>query len=152
MEALKLLNARKAVRQYNGQLTDDQLQAILTAANEGPVGMGQYDNYRLTVIQDPQVLKQMTNIYDAPTAIVVSAKNPGPMENISVGAIVHNMELAAEDQGVGANYNMAGVSSVPKDVLPAGFTGVFALTLGQTDESFTARDVAKDRIKTNVVK
>ena len=147
-----MIRSRKAVRHYTGQITDEQLNKILLAANAGPVGMGEYENYRLTVIQNPDILNKMSGIYDAPTVIVVSAKDPDAMEDISAGAIVHNMELAAEDQGLGANYNMASVGSIPNDVLPTGFKGVFALTLGRTDAKFVPREIPLDRIKTNFVK
>jgi len=152
METLKKINARKAVRKYSGQITDEQLHQILLAGNAGPVGLGQYENYQITVIQDAKVLSKLNGIYDAPTVIVVSSNKSSGMEHISAGAIVHNMELAAEDQGLGANYNMASLNSILQDILPAGFSPLFALTLGQTDDKFTARDVPIDRIKTNIVK
>ncbi|WP_334341592.1 nitroreductase family protein [Companilactobacillus sp. HBUAS56275] len=152
METKTMITSRKAVRHYTGQITDDQLHNILIAANAGPVGMGEYENYRLTVIQDKDILNKMSGIYDAPTVIVVSAKEPDTMEDISAGAIVHNMELAAEDQGLGANYNMSCVDSIPNNILPTGFKGIFALTLGQTDEKFVPREIPLDRIKINIVK
>ncbi|GHP13845.1 hypothetical protein YK48G_12700 [Lentilactobacillus fungorum] len=152
METQKMISSRKAVREYHGQITDYQLHEILTAANAAPVAMGQYDNYQLTVIQDPKTLAKMSGIYDAPTVIVLSAKEPDAGKDISAGAIVHNMELAAEDQGLGANYNMAGLGSIPNGVIPNGFTPIFALTIGQTNEKFTPREVPLDRIHTNFVK
>lgn len=152
METQKMIRSRKAIREYNGQITDFQLHQILAAANASPVAMGQYDHYRLTVIQDPATLAKMSGIYEAPTVIVVSANNAGAPEEVSAGAIVHNMELAAEDQGLGANYNMGGLSSIPAGVIPTGFTPVFGLTVGQTTEKFTPREVSLDRIKTNFVK
>ncbi|MEE8824044.1 nitroreductase family protein [Lentilactobacillus sunkii] len=152
METLKMIQSRKAIREYSGQISDDQLHEILVAANAGPVGMGRYDDYRLTVIQDPQVLSKMTGIYEAPTVIVVSIKADSAADEISAGAIVHNMELAAEDQGLGANYNMASLGSIPNEVIPDGFKPAFALTLGQTNEKFTPREIPLDRIKTNMVK
>lgn len=152
METLNMLNSRKAIREYSGQITDEQLHKILVAANAGPVGMGNYDDYRLTVIQDSSILSKLNGIYDAPTVIVVSAKNPSRMEYISSGAIVHNMELAAEDQGIGANYNMACVSSIPEGVVPEFFKPIFAITLGQTTDKFTDRKIPMDKIKTNIVK
>ncbi|MQS76219.1 nitroreductase family protein [Companilactobacillus halodurans] len=152
MEAYDLIKSRKAIRQYSGQITDEQLNEILTAANAGPVGMGEYKNYRLTVIQKADVLNKMSGIYDAPTVIVVSAKNPEAMEDVSAGAIVHNMELAAENLGLGANYNMSSLGSIPSGVLPSGFKAVFALTLGQTNEKLVTRSIPLDRIETNIVK
>ncbi|MBU9790300.1 nitroreductase family protein [Lentilactobacillus sp. IMAU92037] len=152
METQKMIRSRKAIREYNGQITDFQLHQILAAANASPVAMGQYDHYRLTVIQDPATLAKMSGIYEAPTVIVVSANDAGAPAEVSAGTIVHNMELAAEDQGLGANYNMGGLSSIPAGVIPTGFTPVFGLTVGQTTEKFTPREVSLDRIKTNFVK
>jgi len=152
METREMIRSRKAVRHYTGQITDEQLNQILVAANAGPVGMGEYENYRLTVIQKPEILDKMSGIYSAPTVIVVSAQHPDAMEDISAGAIVHNMELAAEDQGLGAKYNMASLGSIPADVLPAKFKPIFALTLGQTDEKFVPREISLTKIQTNIVK
>lgn len=152
METLKLLHARQAVRQYTGQLTDEQLQTILAAGNAAPVGMGNYADYRLIVIQDPQILQQTSQIYAAPTVIVVAARQTDHMTLLSAGIIAHNLELAAEDLGLGANYNLAGLASIPHKVLPAGFTAVFSLTLGQTTQPFTPRQIPADRIKTKLIK
>lgn len=152
METFKMIQSRKAVRHYSGQITEEQLQKILTAANSAPVGMGEFDNYRLTVIQKAEILNKLSGIYDAPTVIVVSAKNPSAMEDISAGTIVHNMELTAEDQGLGSNYNMSSLGSIPNDVIPDGFKPIFALTLGQTTEQFVPREISLDKIKTNIVK
>ncbi|PAK87395.1 nitroreductase family protein [Lentilactobacillus parakefiri] len=152
METLKMIQSRKAIREYSGQVSDDQLHEILVAANASPVGMGRYDDYRLTVIQDPFVLSKKTGIYEAPTVVVVSVKEDSPADEISAGAIVHNMELAAEDQGLGANYNMASLGSIPSEVIPDGFKPAFALTLGQTSDTFAPREIPLDRIKTNTVK
>ena len=46
METREMIRSRKAVRHYSGQITDEQLNQILVAANAGPVGMGEYENYR----------------------------------------------------------------------------------------------------------
>jgi len=152
METFKMIRSRKAVRHYSGQISDDQLNEILIAANAGSVGMGEFGKYRLTVIQKPEILDKLTGIYDAPTVIVVSAEDHGVMEGASAGTIVHNMELVAEDQGLGANYNMASLGSIPKDIIPTGFSPVFALTLGQTNEKFSPRAISLDKIKTNIIK
>ncbi|WP_048706463.1 nitroreductase, partial [Companilactobacillus ginsenosidimutans] len=51
METLQMISSRKAIRQYSGQISDDQLHEILLAGNAGPVGLGQYNDYHITVIQ-----------------------------------------------------------------------------------------------------
>ena len=83
MELMDLLQSRRAFREYDDQpLTSEELQPILLAAETSPVGLGKYRNHRLTVIQDPKVLKQIQNIYQAPTLIVVSSPDPGQLEFI----------------------------------------------------------------------
>lgn len=151
METLDMIQARKAIRTYTGPVNELQLQRILAAANDSPVGMGNYRDYRLTVIQDPKILAQLAGIYHAPVVIVISAQEITPMELLSVGTIAHNIELAAEDQGIGANYNLICLDSIPTEVLPAGFKPAFAVTLGQTNEPFKQRQRAKNRIKVNFV-
>lgn len=146
-----MLHARQAVRQYTGQITEAQLTQILAAGNAAPVGLGQYDNYRLTVIQDTKVLRQLTGIYDAPTVIVASATTASQLTAISAGTIAHNLELAAEDLGLGANYNMESLGSLPTGVVPSGFTPIFAVTLVQTTQTFAARQVSANRIRVNRV-
>lgn len=152
METFTMIKSRRAIRQYSGQITNEQLHQILVAANAGSAGMGEFENYRLTVIQKPEILSQLNGIYDAPTVIVVSGKSADLMTGNSAGTMVHGMELAAEDQGLGAIYNMACLSSIPVGVIPDGFQPLFAITLGQTSEKFTPREVPLDRIKTNIVK
>lgn len=153
MELMDLLQSRRAFREYDDQpLTSEELQPILLAAETSPVGLGKYRNHRLTVIQDPKVLKQIQNIYQAPTLIVVSSPDPGQLEFIDAGIIVHNMELAAENEGLAANYNMACLASLPKAVIPAGTTPCFAITLGHTKEKLTPRDLDIKRIPINWIK
>lgn len=153
MELMDLLQSRRAFREYDDQpLTSEELQPILLAAETSPVGLGKYRNHRLTVIQDPKVLKQIQNIYQAPTLIVVSSPDPGQLEFIDAGIIVHNMELAAENEGLAANYNMACLASLPKMVIPAGITPCFAITLGHTKEKLTPRDLDIKRIPINWIK
>lgn len=153
MELMDLLQSRRAFREYDDQpLTSEELQPILLAAETSPVGLGKYRNHRLTVIQDPKVLKQIQNIYQAPTLIVVSSPDPGQLEFIEAGIIVHNMELAAENEGLAANYNMACLASLPKAVIPAGMTPCFAITLGHTKEKLTPRDLDIKRIPINWIK
>lgn len=153
MELMDLLQSRRAFREYDDQpLTSEELQPILLAAETSPVGLGKYRNHRLTVIQDPKVLKQIQNIYQAPTLIVVSSPDPGQLEFIDAGIIVHNMELAAENEGLAANYNMACLASLPKTVIPTGMTPCFAITLGHTKEKLTPRDLDIKRIPINWIK
>ena len=45
MELYKALNIRKSIRSYTGEgITDAQLERILTAAYEAPIGMKRYED------------------------------------------------------------------------------------------------------------
>ena len=153
MELMDLLQSRRAFREYDDQpLTSEELQPILLAAETSPVGLGKYRNHRLTVIQDPKVLKQIQNIYQAPTLIVVSSPDPGQLEFIDAGIIVHNMELAAENEGLADDDDVACVAVLPKAVMTVGMTPFFAITLGHTKEKLTPRDLDIKRIPINWIK
>ena len=89
MEFNKTIAARQSVRKFTeARITDEQLKAILEAANAAPACMGQYDHLHLTVVQKPEILAQinaafqkavgdpnMQVTYGAPTVIYVSCKN-----------------------------------------------------------------------------
>ena len=60
MEFNKTIAARQSVRKFTeAQITDEQLKAILEAANAAPTCMGQYDHLHLTVVQKPEILAQI---------------------------------------------------------------------------------------------
>lgn len=115
MELKEALNKRKSVRSYTGELIDEkQLNAILTAAYEAPVGMGKYDSIHLTLITNKDLLNQIDQnaaeffgnpqrhpLYGAPLLIVVSTNGEGNVASANVGIIIQNMALAAVDKGVG---------------------------------------------------
>lgn len=49
MNTLETICARKSIRSYTGeQITEEQLNHILKAADAAPIGMGQYENMHLT--------------------------------------------------------------------------------------------------------
>ena len=151
METIQMIASRRAIRRYTGQITADQRQQIIQAAQAAPVGRGTYDNYKLTVIQKPEVLRRLTGIYAAPTVFIVSSLSTSAGKLVSAGMIAHNIELAAEDLGLGANYNMECLLNLPQGLVPKGAPQLLAGIVGQTDEKFAPRDLPSDRIKTNLI-
>lgn len=120
MNTLETICARRSVRTYTGErITKEQLNTVLQAANAAPVGMGQYENVRLTVITDESLLKKIDEagaamfgkpdihpLYRAPMLIMVSARMPDAegMKNVAysnAAIIAQNMALAATELGVG---------------------------------------------------
>jgi nitroreductase len=174
MEFNQVVTLRQSVRAFQPQqVSEAQLNAVLQAAYHAPVAMGQTENIHLTVVQNPQVLDQLNEIfaetvgnpeakptYGAPTVIFVS----GPKENEDIlnganaAVIVENMLLAAADQGLGGVY-LFGISQAtqgrpePAQLLnlPQGFRTISAIAMGYPVETPQPRDLGV-RYETNYVK
>lgn len=168
METLKTITSRHSVRTYTGEpLPEACLEKILLAANAAPVGMGRYDQMHLTVVSNKEFLKETDKAaaafmhregahptYGAPTLIFISGKDAA-----SAAMVAHSMALAATDLGIGVCYLWgvtATVSNTPellaKLSLPEGHELLAAVGVGPTNETYTERDIPKDRIATTYVK
>jgi nitroreductase len=130
MKTMEAITNRQSCRSYTEeQLTESELQTILQAANAAPLAFGGYDEIKLTVIQNKELLAKLdaagAKLYGnpklvrhfAPTLILVSFKTngrkpgflatffsedkPDPYPYCNVGCIVENMALAATDLGLG---------------------------------------------------
>ena len=63
MKFTKLLKSRKSIRTYTGKPADKkQVKKIIEAAELAPVARGLYENYQLTIINDPKLLKEIDRI------------------------------------------------------------------------------------------
>ncbi|MCD8144096.1 MAG: nitroreductase family protein [Oscillospiraceae bacterium] len=174
MEFNEVIRSRKSVRAYqSAQISDAQLQAVLEAAYNAPVGMGQFEKIHLTVVQNAEVIARLEAIagaaagqedfhpsYGAPTLIYVSESTEDGelITGCNVGCIMENMQLAAVDQGLGSCYLMGMVQMAkgnPETAkllgIPEGFCTVSAVALGYPVEENTQREVGA-RMETNYVK
>lgn len=174
MEFKKTLAMRQSVRKFTDeQITDEQLNTLLQAANAAPTCMGQYDHLHLTVIQDPEILGRLNEAfqkavgdpqiqvtYGAPTLIYVSnnVKDEEIIKGANAGVIMENMLLSAADMGLGAVY-LFGLSQVLfaneeiSDLLqlPEGFRTVSAIAVGVAADPAAQRPLVTDRITVNTL-
>ncbi|MBR6349765.1 MAG: nitroreductase family protein, partial [Lachnospiraceae bacterium] len=61
MDYFDLTKIRVSTRKFTDeQITDDQLAAILEAGERAPIGSSRYANLRLTVVQNKDVLHQLS--------------------------------------------------------------------------------------------
>ncbi|MFD1484722.1 nitroreductase family protein [Lacticaseibacillus baoqingensis] len=171
METLQTLNQRTAIRSYTGEAPSEAaLTQILQAAQAAPVAMGQFEHYHLSVISDPAILQAIDAagaaqfgrehmLYGAPVFVVVAAKSAHEAltnaEYASAGIIVHNMALAAVDQGVASCYIWGVIAALNQSPavlaqlhLPAGFIPTCGLTLGMSTQAYAPRQIAADKITT----
>jgi nitroreductase len=121
MELMNAIVSRHSIRKYKpDQITEEELDLILKAGCAAPIGKGKYENLHITVIQNPGLLKKISQraailrgtpnfdtLYGAPTIVIISAKpyvNSQHAEYANAGCIIENMLLAATDLNIGSVY------------------------------------------------
>lgn len=166
---------RKSVRSYTGEnITEEELNLILTSADASPVGLKQYETLHLTVITNKELLNKIEEVagmmfgkpdmhplYGAPTLIVISSKEMPKMENLmysNAAIMAHNISLAATSLNIGSCYIWGASAAISKNEevlsllnLPEGFVVCCAVCLGKTNETFTERVIA-DRISKTFIR
>lgn len=126
-ETLQTIARRRSVRQFkDGQITDDELRAILEAGLQAPTGHNDQPWFFL-VVQNETVLKAISEgskaamrmapidwiaaagavekfniFYNAPTAVIVAARKDAVAPFADACAAIQNMLLAAESLNIGS--------------------------------------------------
>lgn len=171
METLKAIEMRKSTRSFKkDQISEKELEAILKAACAAPVGKGQYDTIRLTVVQNQDLIDKVSKaagkvsgnpdakpFYGAPTVIFVSSKASGVnIEHNNAGCIVENMLLAATDLSLSSVYIWGALKAFQAEPelikelgVPEGFTPISAAAIGYATDPTEApkkHEIAINRI------
>lgn len=175
METIKTISLRKSVRAYKPEpIPEEALKIIIQAGFKAPAASGRYDSLHITVVQNPEALKQIADAaaevvyraiqirknmdFGAPTLILVSstpAMMPG-IEYANAACVLENMVLAAADQGVdsilwGGAAAAVKQSAVLKELLhiPAGYEPVLCASFGYAKESEPPKEhtISVNRIK-----
>ncbi|MBC3887817.1 nitroreductase [Acetobacterium paludosum] len=171
METMKAIAKRKSSRVFKAQqITETELTTILQAANAAPVGMGQFESVKLTVIQNKALLEKIDEAvaalfaktgthptYGAPTVILVSgAELKGPMSGVpycNAAVIIENMAVAAADLGLGSCYLMGIIAAISIDMalcaelkVPQGFVPCSAIALGYATEELTEKELTTGKL------
>ncbi|MCR5784413.1 MAG: nitroreductase family protein [Eubacterium sp.] len=175
METIKTLSTRCSTRSFKSeQISDAELSAVLDGAYLAPVAMGKYEDTKLLVIQNQDVLNKVNELfaaavhdesmrptYGAPTVIYVLGKEDAEdiLIGMNAGAVTENMLIAATNAGLGSCYLM-GVSQVlykneeVKKLLqiPEGYRTLSAVALGYPTEALSERSVDKNKMDTLYIK
>ncbi|MDF9825426.1 nitroreductase [Breznakia sp. PF5-3] len=171
METLDAIVQRQSCRSYKeNQIDEEQLTKLLYAANAAPVGMKRYENVKITVIQNKEILKDINDAcekvfqrgqnvtYDAPTLVLVSVKKPEDKANPSAlcnaACMIENMAIAATDLGIGSVY-LLGLTRVliedkefcDKLLIPEDFIPASAIALGYPEATFAMREATLENYK-----
>nr|WP_314461422.1 nitroreductase family protein [uncultured Clostridium sp.] len=175
METMKAIAMRKSSRSYKSeQIRDDNLTSIINAGCAAPVGSGAYGTVHLTVIQNPNLLNNISKtaanifgnpdadpLYGAPTFIIVSSIPNKQFPNVEIAnaaCIIENMTLAATDIGIGSVYILGALAAFNADktlvkelALPEGFVPVSGIVLGYPTEPLTQVKELKQTILLNKI-
>ena len=173
MNTLEAIAKRASVRMYKSeQIPENALEKILKAGMSAPVGSGLYDSLHITVIQDWDLLNEISNAvtemmvkitgkrmdknFGAPTMVIVSSK-PAMMSGLeyaNVGCVLENMAIAATSLGID-NIIWGGSSVVAKEEpirsklnIPEGFSPVLCASFGYavTEEPAKEHHISVNRI------
>ena len=175
MEVMDAMSRRRSCRAYlPQQILNEKRDEILKAANAAPVGMGEYQNVRLSVIQSAALLEKLDRCgaaflgdpslrptYGAPTVILVSVSRDSKQDAAYCNAacIVENMHLAATDLGLGSVYLLGCIRALQQDAalqrelkIPEAFFPASALAVGYCAETGHMRALTTDKIKTDYLR
>lgn len=170
----EVLFSRCSVRSYTGEKpTPEAMRTLLLAAQSAPIGCREYDCYRITVIENADLLADLEAVhadcvhapgahplYGAPVLFLFSAKLPGgALDNryySSAACMAEQVHLQACALGLGScliwnivrSLNTAPALLARLD-LPEGFTPVCSVAVGKTDTAFAPRRECESRVPVN---
>lgn len=150
MELFDTINNRFSNRKFlDKQIGEDDLNKILKAGMQAPVGRGKYEDMHITVIQNKDLLDEISGLtdrsvfYNAPTLVIISARDDGHgLDKENSACVAMNMLLAATALGLGSIYLNLVISLIKKHKevlnklnLPEGFVPIVGVGLGFADGS-----------------
>lgn len=148
------IKTRRSIRKYSsGQVSDEELQAVLEAGTYAPTGHNAQDPL-IVAVQNPDIIKRLSELnarimgtegdpyYGAPTIVLVFVPRPEDNPNsIQDGSLVlGNMMLAAHSLGLGSCWinREREMSDTPEGKalqkelgIPEEYMGIGALSLGR---------------------
>lgn len=170
MDLTTILNSRKSIRSFTGELIpEDALAKILSAANAAPIGLGKYESVHLTVVKSKELLSKIEEnasnifnvhdrsfLYNAPELVIVSTTSSDNVGYSNAAIVAHNMALQAVDCGVGACHIWGCIAALSKNSelikelqIPDGFAPVCSIALGVSEEAYSPREIPENRIAVN---
>lgn len=174
MEFQDALKKRCSTRSFTSErVKDEDVAAILAAAQNAPLALGDNKTSHLTVIRDPELMEKIREacmlkrkdgtlkdpLFNATTMIIFSATDISDdhIEYCNAGCVIENMCMAAADLGLGSCYiwgclkklrNRPDVVSLLK--LPEGYEILSAFVCGYPTEEITDR-VDRDNIAVDIL-
>lgn len=175
METQVTLLKRQSCRAFTKkQISDEELNILLQAANSAPVSMENYDDVELCIIQNKEMIAEIEQTvasvmpamgehpaYEAPTIILINGKKENaeqaPLAWCNASCIAENIMLSATDLGLGSVYLYAvpfvlsQVSSIYEKLsIRDGFFPVVAVAIGNPQQEMNIRETSTDKINKKI--
>lgn len=175
MEFQTVVANRRSCRIYEERQIDSQdLGRILEAGSAAPIGRRKYEDVQITVVQNPEMLKHISEnakavmgsdtdpLYGAPTMLIVSVREQdgqiAPVKIADAACVVENMHLQASELGLGSCYIWSATQAINQNIellyklnLQDGFWPVSSLIVGYGAATLEERGPAFGRIKINYI-
>lgn len=156
------------------QIKENELEAILQAANAAPVSLGNYDDVELCIIQNADIIEEIEqtvssilpsmgvhSTYKAPTLILINCKREtAEKEHLpycNASCIAENIMISATDLGLGSVYLYAVpfvLSQVPhfyeKLEIQKDFFPVVAVAVGNPKKQPQLRESQSEKINKKI--
>lgn len=160
-DVLEIIKSRRSVRKYKPeQISQESLEKIIEAGIYAPTAHNQQP-WHFTVIQNTELLDRINNYvreemcksdsdwikkmgskpdfkvtYDAPTLVIVSARQDAMAWRVDCAAAIENMLIAAESMDIGSvwlglmRFYFANGDEVAKLGIPQGYEPYYGVSFG----------------------
>ena len=160
MDFYEVLGKRVSTRKFSDEkVSDKDIEKLIDAANKAPIGMGTYDECRLTVIRDKSLIKEISKeymekmdkksdpLFDAPLLIIFSSSKENDLRFQDAGCVLENISLAATSLNLGSCYIWGTFHNLGKDGayieklnLDDGFSPVSGIVIGHPESELVGKD------------
>lgn len=160
MDFYDVLSKRVSTRKFTDEkISGEDIKILLDAANKAPIAMGQYDSSRLTVIEDRDLIKEISQeykyftgkdsdaLYNAPVFIIFSSNKDNTSKYEDAGCVLENIALAATNLNLGSCYirglvNKLGNEAkyIDKLMLDRGYYPVSGIIVGHSEDELKGKD------------
>lgn len=160
MDFYDVLSKRVSTRKFTDEkVSGEDIKILIDAANKAPIAMGQYDSTRLTVIEDRDLIKEISQeykdftgkdsdaLYNAPVFIIFSSNKDNTSKYEDAGCVLENIGLAATSLDLGSCYIRGLVNSLGKDAkyidklkLDRGYYPVSGIIVGHSEDELKGKD------------
>ena len=173
MDTFEAITTRYACRNFSDeQITDEEVEKIIKAANAAPAASGKYEGLKITLVQNKEICDEIDKVaaenfpfpiphptYGAPTLVIISStvEDQPAIPYANASCIAENIMIEANDLGVNSLYMMGVPTFIQGDLdllekinLPDGHVPLVAVGLGHDKDDVEV--VKEERLAYEIIK